>query len=260
MNCKPTQTSDDIDLRALREKYRLEAEKRRRPEGHGQYQEVVGEFEEYFNSDPWSPPPPRAPIADEIDVVILGGGFAGLNVAGRLKGAGVRHIRIIDRAGDFGGTWYWNRYPGIQCDVESYTYLPLLEELGYMPKDRYAYGLEIFEYCQQIGRHFGLYEHALFGTVVDALRWDSSINRWRIGTKQGDHIRARFVVMAVGPLNRPKLPGVPGLKDFKGHSFHTTLWDYDYTGGDWKNPVLDKLVDKKVAIIGTGATGIQCVP
>jgi cyclohexanone monooxygenase len=259
MNCEPTRTPD-IDLPALRERYRQEADRRRRAEGHAQYIEAVGEYEKFFEYDPYSPPRSKPPVDDEIDVVILGGGFAGLIAAGRLREAGVKNIRIIDRAGDFGGTWYWNRYPGIQCDVESYTYLPLLEEMGYMPRDRYSYGPEIFEYCQLMGRHFGLYEHALFGTVVDSLRWDDSIRRWHIGTRQGDAIRARFVVMALGPINRPKLPGVPGILDFKGHSFHTMRWDYGYTGGDWLNPVLDKLADKRIGIIGTGATAIQCVP
>jgi len=259
MPCAPTDTPD-IDLEFLREKYRAEAAKRHRPEGFAQYIELRGEYEEYFDHDPWSPPPPREPVSDEIDVVMVGGGFAGLNVAGRLKEAGIGSIRIIDRAGDFGGTWYWNRYPGVQCDVESYSYMPLLEEMNYMPRERYSYGPEIFEYCQLIGRHFGLYEHALFGTVIESLRWDEEIKRWRVGTNHGDDIRARFVVMCPGPLNRPKLPGVPGITDYKGHSFHTMLWDYGYTGGDWLNPVLDKLHDKKIAIIGTGATAIQCVP
>jgi cyclohexanone monooxygenase len=257
--CDPT-TTPEVDVAMLREKYREEASKRRRPEGFAQYFEASGEFEQFFEFDPYSPPPPREPISDEIDVVILGGGFAGLIAAGRLREAGVENIRVIDRGGDFGGTWYWNRYPGVQCDVESYSYMPLLEEMNYMPKERYSYGPEIFAYCQMIGRHFGLYEHALFGTVVDALRWDEATRRWRIGTNRGDEIRARFVVMCLGPLNRPKLPGVPGITGFKGHSFHTMRWDYDYTGGDWLSPVLDRLHDKRIGIIGTGATAVQCVP
>jgi cyclohexanone monooxygenase len=259
MNCAPTRTPD-IDLAALREKYRAEADKRRRPEGFAQYVEMDAELEEFLEFEPYEPIPPRAPLTDEVDVVVLGGGFAGLIAAGRLRQAGVEKVRIIDRAGDFGGTWYWNRYPGIQCDVESYSYLPLLEELGYMPRDRYSYGDEIFAYCQQIGRHFGLYEHAVFGTVVNALRWNEASSRWHVATNRGDDIRTRYVVMCPGPLNRPKLPGVPGIRSFRGHSFHTTRWDYDYTGGSWESPVLDKLADKRVAVIGTGATAVQCVP
>ncbi len=259
MKCEPTLTPD-IDLLALREKYRQQADRRRRPEGFAQYLEVTGELEEFLEFEPYEPIPQRESLADETDVVVLGGGFAGLIAAGRLKSVGVNSIRIIDRSGDFGGVWYWNRYPGVQCDVESYSYLPLLEELGYMPKDRYAYGSEIFAYCQQMGRHFDLYRHALFGTVVKSIRWDETLNRWRIGTNRGDDVRARYIVMAPGPLNRPKLPGVPGIKRFKGHSFHTTRWDYHYTGGDWAIPELDKLAGKKVAIIGTGATAVQCVP
>ncbi len=259
MTCEPTLTPD-IDLAALRAKYRQQADKRRRPEGFAQYLEVTSELEEFLEFEPYEPLPARVALTDETDVVVLGGGFAGLIAAGRLKAAGVGSIRIIDRSGDFGGVWYWNRYPGVQCDVESYTYLPLLEEMGYMPKDRYAYGSEIFAYCQQMGRRFDLYKHALFGTIVKSLRWDASIARWRIGTDQGDDVRARYVVMAPGPLNRPKLPGVPGIKRFKGHSFHTTRWDYHYTGGSWSEPELTRLAGKKLAIIGTGATAIQCVP
>ena len=259
MHCGETDRPE-VDAEALRARYEAERAKRHRAEGFAQYTEVTGEFEKFFEFDPYTVLPPRDPVNDENDVVILGGGFAGLIVAGRLREAGIENIRVIDRGGDFGGTWYWNRYPGVQCDVESYSYVPLLEEMGYMPKDRYSYGTEIFEYCQQLGRHFGLYEHALFGTVADSLRWDEASLRWQIGTRQGDKIAARFVVMALGPLNRPKLPGTPGITSFKGHAFHTMRWDYDYTGGDWYNPVLDRLADKRVGIIGTGATAVQCVP
>jgi cyclohexanone monooxygenase len=258
VKCQPTQTPD-VDLPALRERYRQERDKRLRPEGSHQYLEAEGEFADFYETDPYSPPVSRGPISDEIDVVILGGGFAGLIAAGRLKQAGVTDLRIVEMAGDFGGTWYWNRYPGLQCDVESYCYLPLLEEVGYVPKERYSYGEEIHEHCQRIGRHFDLYGSALFATIVRSLRWDASIARWRIGTNRGDDLRARFVVMASGPFNRPKLPGIPGIRSFEGHSFHTARWDYAYTGGDRKGG-LDRLGDKRVAIVGTGATAIQVVP
>ena len=161
--------------------------------------------------------------------------------------------------GDFGGVWYWNRFPGIQCDNDAYCYIPLLEELDFMPSKKFADGAEIFEHCRRIGKHFGLYDGAIFSTQVRTLRWDDEIKRWRISTNRGDDIRARFVVMTQGSFNRPKLPGIPGIKDFKGHSFHSARWDYDYTGGD-ANGGLDKLADKRVALVGTGATGVQLVP
>jgi cation diffusion facilitator CzcD-associated flavoprotein CzcO len=177
-----------------------------------------------------------------------------------LKQAGVNNIRNIDHAGDFGGVWYWNRYPGLQCDNDAYCYLPLLEETGFMPSKKFADGREIYQYCRQVAQRYGFYEDALFHTLVTAVRWDESIKRWRVSTNRGDEIRARFVIMANGLLNIPKLPGVPGIHEFKGHMFHTARWDYAYTGGSYENPVLDKLADKRVAIIGTGATAIQAIP
>jgi cyclohexanone monooxygenase len=257
--CEPTKVPEQIDAAAIREKYRQEADKRRRSEGNNQYVEAAGDAATYYEADPHTPPVERAPLSCDTDVAALGGGFAGLLTGARLKQAGVTDVRIIDMGGDFGGTWYWNRYPGVQCDVESYSYLPLLEEVNYVPKDRYSYGPEIFEHCQRIGKHFDLYDKALFGTIVRTMRWDESIKRWRIATNRGDDIRARFVVMGSGPLNKPKLPGVPGIKNFKGHTFHTSRWDFAYTGGNTRGG-LTKLADKRVAIIGTGATAIQCVP
>jgi cyclohexanone monooxygenase len=258
VDCKPTRTPD-IDLSELRKKYREERDKRLRLDGNQQYVAVAGDYSDFYETDPFSPPVSRDPISEEVDVVVLGGGFAGLLAATRLKQAGVASIRIIEMGGDFGGTWYWNRYPGIQCDVEAYSYLPLLEELNYVPKMRYSFGPEIYEHCRRIGTSFGLYERALFNTIVCSLRWDGSIKRWQVGTRQGDSIRARMVVMASGPLNRPKLPGIPGINTFKGKSFHTSRWDYDYTGGDASGGLV-KLGDKRVAIIGTGSTAVQCVP
>jgi cation diffusion facilitator CzcD-associated flavoprotein CzcO len=249
----------DLDLDALREKYREERDRRLRKDGEDQYLEVEEDYAVFFEQDPYSDPIEREPISEEIEVAVLGGGFAGLIASGHLRQQGIDDFRIIEMGGDFGGTWYWNRYPGVQCDIESYIYLPMLDELGYVPKEKYSYGDEIREHCQRIGRHFDLYEKALFQTVVSSLRWDEAIKRWRIATHRGDDIRARFVIMASGPYNRAKLPGIPGITSFKGHSFHTSRWDYDYTGGH-QHGGLNKLRDKRVGIIGTGATGIQCIP
>ena len=259
VKCEPTQTPDDIDVEALRERYRREREKRLRPEGSRQYVEVEDDFAAFYEADPHTAPVVRDPIAEDLDVAVLGGGFAGLLCAARIKQAGVSDLRIIELGGDFGGVWYWNRYPGIQCDNESYCYIPMLEELNYVPTKKFADGAEIYAHCQRIGKHFGLYESALFGTRVRTLRWDPGVERWRIQTNRGDEIRARFVVMASGPFHRPKLPGIPGLERFRGHSFHSSRWDYAYTGGDTTGG-LEKLGDKRVAIIGTGATAVQIVP
>jgi cyclohexanone monooxygenase len=256
--CQATETPS-IELAALRERYRRERERRVRPEAFGQYLETADDLAEIYEHDPHTEVLPRDPISVDVDAAILGGGFAGLLAGARLKQAGIDDFRIIDMGGDFGGTWYWNRYPGLQCDVESYLYLPLLDELGYVPKHKYSFGPEVYEHCRRIARHFGLYEHALFSTSIEHLRWDEGLKRWRISTRQGDEIRARFVTMAFGLLHKPKLPGIPGIRSFKGHSFHSSRWDYAYTGGDTGGG-LARLADKRVAVIGTGATAIQIVP
>lgn len=258
-DCPPTTTPDDIDIEAMREKYRLEREKRLRPEGSKQYIELSDEFADYYETDPHSPPLIREPISADIDVAVLGGGFGGLLCAAYLKKAGVEDVRIIELGGDFGGVWYWNRYPGLQCDNESYCYIPLLEELNYIPSKKFADGTEIYEHCRRIGKHYGLYDSAIFSTQVRALHWNDETNRWRVSTNRDDDIRARFVVMASGPFHRPKLPGIPGIKNFRGHSFHSSRWDYAYTGGD-SNGGMHKLADKRVAVVGTGATAVQIVP
>lgn len=257
-NCEPTQTPD-VDIPALHEKYLHERDKRLRSDGQAQYLEAEDDFAEFYEGDPHLPVVPRQPITDDIDVVILGGGFCGLITAHRLQQAGVTDFKIIELGGDFGGVWYWNRYPGIQIDSDAYCYLPLLEETGYMPKEKFSKGDECFEHAQRIGKHFGLYDHALFHTLVRSLEWDGEINRWQITSNRGDAIRARFVIMCQGPYNRPKLPGIPGIKSFKGHTFHTARWDYDYTGGDLHGG-LDKIADKRIAVIGTGSSGVQAIP
>ena len=249
----------DFDPLALRAKYREERDRRVREDGEAQYIEAAEEFAGYANEDPYAPPLERDPVQLELDVAVIGGGFSGLMTAARLKERGIENMRVIETGADFGGTWYWNRYPGAQCDIESYCYLPLLEETGYMPKEKYSYAPEIFEHTKRIGEYFGLYDHTLFQTRVTEVRWHEAEKHWAVSTDRGDDIRARFVVQATGPANRPKLPGIPGIQSFQGHTFHTSRWDYDYTGGD-HNGGLTKLADKKVAIIGTGATAIQCVP
>jgi len=259
-NPPPDEFMIDFDPDALRARYKAERDKRVRPDGEAQYIEVKDQFAHYAEDDPYADPSfTRDPISEELEIAIIGGGFSGLLAGARLREAGLDDFRIIEAGGDFGGTWYWNRYPGAQCDIESYCYLPLLEELNYIPKEKYAYVSEIFEHSQRIGRTYALYDRALFQTRVNGLAWDDEIKRWRIGTSRGDDIRARFVIMALGPASRAKLPGIPGIEDFEGHSFHTNRWDYAYTGGD-TNGGLTKLADKRVAIIGTGATAIQCVP
>ena len=248
-----------FDPDALREKYRQERDKRIRPEGNEQYIEVEGKFAHYVDDPYVEPGFAREPLTDEVDIVIIGGGFGGLLAGARFREAGLNNFRIIEAGGDFGGTWYWNRYPGAQCDIEAYCYLPLLEELGYVPKEKYSFAPEIYEHSQRIAKTFNLYDTACFQTKVTNLEWDEDSARWIVSTDRNDAMKARFVVMATGPLNRPKLPAIPGIEEFEGHTFHTSRWDYEYTGGDHSGG-LTKLADKRVAIIGTGATAIQSVP
>ncbi|MFM7118646.1 MAG: flavin-containing monooxygenase [Gammaproteobacteria bacterium] len=249
-----------FDPDALRERYRMERDKRLRDDGDDQYVEIAEAFAHYADVDPYVAPGfEREPIEADIEVVIIGGGFSGMLAAVRLRERGITDVRIIESGGDFGGTWYWNRYPGAQCDIESYCYLPLLEELNVLPREKYSFAPEIYEHSQRIGHAYGLYDLALFQTRVTALRWDDDMDRWQVSTSRDDRLRARFVIQAVGTASRPKLPGIPGIADFRGHSFHTSRWDYGYTGGDHRG-ALTALADKRVAIIGTGATAIQCVP
>jgi cation diffusion facilitator CzcD-associated flavoprotein CzcO len=244
-----------FDPEALRIKYAEERQRRLRTDGISQYVEITGAFSK-FGDDPWADPDfSRDPVDDSVDVAVVGAGFGGLLIGARCKQLGVDNVRLIDKAADVGGTWYWNRYPGIACDVESYVYMPLLEELGYVPTEKYAKGPEIWGHCRRIAEHYGLYRDACLQTEVQEIRWESATSRWVISTDRGDEIRARFVAMANGYLQKPKLPGIAGITDFSGHTFHTSRWDYEYTGAD-----LSALADKRVGIVGTGATAIQCVP
>ncbi len=248
-----------MDREEVLARYRAERDKRLRPDGNDQYVEVSGTFAHYVD-DPYVPRTEREPIQAEVTVALVGGGFSGLITGARLAEAGIRDVRIIEKGGDVGGTWYWNRYPGVQCDTHSFVYMPLLEETGHMPSEKYAHGPEILEHCRRIAEQYGLYDGALLHTQVDGVEWDESRSRWRVSTDRGDELLARFVVWGTGPLHRPKLPGIPGLATFAGHSFHTSRWDYDYTGGDPDGAPMDRLADKRVGIIGTGATAVQCVP
>lgn len=252
------QSDIPFDPDALRLKYRQERDKRVRVDGNEQYQDVVGDFAHYLN-DPYVEPLVREPLYDDVEVVIIGGGFGGLLTGARLREAGIQDLRVIEKGGDFGGTWYWNRYPGAACDVESYIYLPLLEELGYIPKEKYTHAPEILKHSRAIGEHFDLYRNACFQTEVTEVRWDDDAQRWIISTNRDDRMRARFVCMANGPLHRPKLPGIAGVETYRGHSFHTSRWDYNYTGGT-SDGGLSRLAGKRIGIIGTGATAVQCVP
>lgn len=245
----------------ISERYRSERTKRVRSEGENQFVSVgmTGPMSGYLTDDPYSEVEEREALNEDVECVVIGAGWSGMISAVRLIERGVTDVRILDAGGGFGGTWYWNRYPGCCCDTLSYIYLPLLEEMGYMPKERYSTAQEIADYANLIADRYHLRDKAVFHTWVSGLQWDAEDNRWLISTSRGDRIRARFVVVGTGPASRPRLPGIPGIADFQGKSFHSSRWDYDYTGGG-PGGALDKLADKRVALIGTGATGVQIVP
>ena len=247
------------DPEAVRAKYLAERDKRLIP-GRADIRDLrTDENFASYRDDPFTAPSRRDPVADEVDVVIVGGGIAGVLAGARLRQAGLERIRIVDQAGGIGGTWYWNRYPGVMCDVESYMYIPMLEELDYVPSRRYAFGDEIRGHLEAIADRFDLTADALFHTGVTRAEWDDAAARWRVDTDRGDRITCRWYVLAVGILNLMKLPTIAGMEDFAGRSFHSARWDYAYTGGG-PHERLDSLADKVVAFIGTGASGIQCVP
>lgn len=247
----------DPDL--LRDKYREERDKRLRQDGNEQYQQVEGDFT-YFVEDPYVDKKiEREAIEDEIEVAIIGGGFGGILAAARLKESGIDNFKIFEKGGDFGGTWYWNRYPGASCDIESYIYFPLLEQTKFIPKQKYTNAPETLEYIGVIAKKYGLKERAIFQTEITKVSWSDEKKLWNISTNKGDSINAKFVVHSNGPLNRPKLPAIKGIDKYQGHTFHTSRWDYKFTGGNSKGN-LNGLKDKKVAIIGTGATAVQCIP
>ncbi|MEN0651750.1 MULTISPECIES: flavin-containing monooxygenase [Hyphobacterium] len=244
---------------AIKNKYAVERAKRLRSDGNAQYQRLEDKFDD-LAADPYTPLKPRDPVKDHVTFAFVGAGFSGLVVGARLKEAGIEDVRLIDKGGDVGGTWYWNRYPGLRCDTAAMIYLPLLEETGYMPSERYVKGSEILAHCERIADQYNLRDKALFHTEVTSLEWQEGSKVWRITTTRGDDFTANYIGMGTGPLHVAKLPGIPGIETFKGKSFHTSRWDYSYTGGNKDGAPLDKLGDKRVAIIGTGATAVQCVP
>ncbi len=250
---------DDDTLKALPEppagavfnaeeqaKYREFKESRR---GAADYMAMEGEFSKYLEDVYSAPPIERDRLDDECDVVVIGAGFAGLLLWHKLRDKGFRDVRFCEKGGDVGGTWYWNRYPGIACDVESYSYLPLLEEMEYIPTMKFASGFEILEYCQSMAEKFGFYDRCLFHTTVEKTVWDETTGRWTVYTDRGDAMRARFVVLANGILTSPKLARIDGMETYQGNAFHTSRWDYNVD-----------LKDKTVGIIGTGATAVQVIP
>lgn len=249
----------EIDKAAIRARYADERDKRLHPEGINQYRRLEGEFADLAD-DPWTPVQDREPITDDVTFTFIGGGFSGLCAGAQLKKAGVEDVRIVDTAGGFGGVWYWNRYPGAMCDTKSSVYLPLLEETGYVPTELWAHGPEILEHADRIGRHFELYDNALFHTKVTSATWDEAASRWTVETHRGDRFTSQFLGIGLGPLSVPKLPGVEGIEDFAGHTMHTSRWDYAYTKGDPHGAPMDGIRDKRVGVIGTGATAIQLVP
>ncbi len=217
--------------------------------GAADYMALEGDFSKYLEDVYSADPVPRDALTDECEILVVGAGFAGLLLWHKLREAGFNDVRFCEKGGDVGGTWYWNRYPGIACDVESYSYLPLLEEMNHVPTMKFASGFEIMEYCQNMAEKFNFYEHCLFHTTVEKTEWDETIGRWIVVTDREDRIRARFVILANGILTTPKLARIEGMETFKGHAFHTSRWDY---GVDLK--------DKTVGIIGTGATAVQAIP
>lgn len=249
----------ESEREAIRERYRLERDKRLRSDGNSQYLQPEGRFSNLLE-DPYVEASSRSSVNDDVDVLIVGAGFAGLVTGARLKQAGISNVRLIDKAGDVGGVWYWNRYPGAMCDTAAMIYLPLLEETGTIPSAKYVPAPEIHAHAKRIAETFDLYNGALFSTGIIGISWNAEASRYLVTTDRGDTIRARFVAMGTGPLHRPKLPGIPGIHDFAGHAFHTSRWDYEYTGGDPSGALMEKLATKRVGIIGTGATSVQCIP
>ena len=265
-----------VDALQVEQRYGEERAKRLRDEGIEQFVDIsTSEKFQHFQEDPFIDPAAAKEVHtmfpdSHCEVLIIGAGWGGLLYAVRMIEAGVRpaDLRIIDTAGGFGGTWYYNRYPGLMCDVESYCYLPLLEETGYMPKHRYSYGEEIRSYANLVAEKYNVANSAVFLTKAEKLVWDEATKEWQVELvqrlrgkpPQTLNIRSHFVAMVNGVLNWPKLPRLQGILDYQGEIFHSSRWNYATTGGSQEDPSLTKLKDKRVAIIGTGCSAVQAVP
>src|SRR5439155_15278168 len=188
----------------------------------------------------------------QVDVAVVGAGFAGLYLLHRLRKAGFTAV-ALDEANDVGGTWYWNRYPGARCDIQtidySYTFDPELER-AWKWSEKYATQPEILAYLGFVADRYDLRRDIEFNTRVDAARWDEESSRWQLRTDTGKDVTARFYVMASGCLSVPKSPDIPGAASFNGEVYFTGKCPHekvDFTG-------------KRVAVIGTGSSGIQSIP
>ena len=252
-------TEHAVDLEAIHARYARERQKRLRSDGNDQYMQPTGNFARLLE-DPYTIQESRPPVTDCTTLTFVGAGFSGLTTGAALSMVGIDDVRLVDKGGDVGGTWYWNRYPGAQCDTAAMIYMPLLEETGHVPTEKYTKAPEILEHSKRIAEKFNLYDNALFHTEVTAMRWDDEASHWVVQTNRDDEFTAKYVALGVGPLHRAKLPAVEGIDSFEGHTFHTTRWDYDYTGGSPNGEPMDRLGGKRVGIIGTGATSVQCVP
>ena len=195
----------------------------------------------------------KGPAATETyDVVVVGAGFAGMYMLHRLRGQGLS-ARVYEQGGDVGGTWYWNRYPGARCDVESMQYSysfsdELQQEWNW--SERYAPQPEILRYANHVADRFKLRSDIQLNTRVDRAEFDESANNWSVSTSDGKTVTANYVVLATGCLSNARMPDIKGLADFKGKVYHTGHWPHepvDFTG-------------QRVGVIGTGSSGIQSVP
>ncbi|KPI43830.1 Pentalenolactone D synthase [Cyphellophora attinorum] len=254
-------------------KYDGERDKRLRPDGLDQYV-LLSKTEDptlrAFTRDPWlNERSDKVTLHDgqTIEHLVLGAGMGGLAAGINFIKSGVNSddVYLVDDAGGLGGSWYWNRYPRVSCDIESYVYFPYLEETGYMPKHNFSYGFEIRAYLESLAARYGLDKNAMYRTKVQSAVWDDSAKRWEVtmlktissGPPKTIKVRTRFLSFFPGVHVYQKLPAIPGISSYSGQQFHIARWDYSVTGGTEEEPVLDKLRDKRVAIIGNGCSGVQ---